>query len=326
MTLSDTLQARLVVEHPQSAKKAWDLITEIFNDNKRSHTIALKAELRSLKLGDLTIDAYFRKIESIATILISLGSPFTSEDVVTFALEGLPDKYENVCGIITHRDPFPDLKTAHSMLTTEEMWLKSKSQSLPVDSSSSSPMVLMAESGTNRRSSTPQVKSWRPCYNFAKGSCRFGDTCKFVHDAQAKSSTTSLWSSSSNANGVSNSQGNTTNKLLAKLLGQLGTSGITCSNNLTPNNVTRPQGTSVPLALNSNLVTYHTTHSPAGFQPRPAHQYSQRVQLLANRALSSRRSSPLAITQQLAHRVLYRSRPNPPYWSNRVTSSIRKWA
>nr|GEU82282.1 hybrid signal transduction histidine kinase M [Tanacetum cinerariifolium] len=34
-TLSDTFQARLVVEHPQSAKKAWDLIIEIFNDNKR---------------------------------------------------------------------------------------------------------------------------------------------------------------------------------------------------------------------------------------------------------------------------------------------------
>ncbi|GJS29429.1 ribonuclease H-like domain-containing protein [Tanacetum coccineum] len=109
---------------------------------------------------------------------IAIGEGITSEDVVTFALEGLPDKYENVCGIITHRDPFLNLKMAHSMLTTEEMWLKYKSQSLPVDSSSSPPMVLMAESGTNHCSSTPQVKSWRPCYNFAKGSCRFGDTFK----------------------------------------------------------------------------------------------------------------------------------------------------
>ncbi|GKD03013.1 hybrid signal transduction histidine kinase M [Tanacetum coccineum] len=121
MILSDTLQARLVVEHPQSAKEACDLITEIFNDNKRSRTIALKAELRSLKLGDLSIDAYFQKIKSIATILRSLISPVTNDDVVTFSLEGLSEKYENVCGIITHREPFPDLKTARSMLTTEEM-------------------------------------------------------------------------------------------------------------------------------------------------------------------------------------------------------------
>nr|GEX20707.1 hybrid signal transduction histidine kinase M [Tanacetum cinerariifolium] len=62
MTLSDTLQAQLVVENPKSAKEAWDLITEIFHDNKCSRTIALKAKLRSLKLGDLRIDAYFRKM------------------------------------------------------------------------------------------------------------------------------------------------------------------------------------------------------------------------------------------------------------------------
>nr|GFB46261.1 hybrid signal transduction histidine kinase M [Tanacetum cinerariifolium] len=129
----------------------------------------MKAELRSLKLVDISIDAFFCKIESIVTMLTSLGSPVSNDDVVTFALKGLPNKYENVCGIITHREPFSDLKTARSMLTTEEMRLKSKSQALPVDSSLSH-MVLLAESCNNRRSSTPQVKSWRPCLNFAKGS------------------------------------------------------------------------------------------------------------------------------------------------------------
>ncbi|GJS54877.1 hypothetical protein Tco_0628239 [Tanacetum coccineum] len=119
-TLLDTLQASLVVECPRSTKEAWDLITDIVKDNKR-------------------------KIESIATILTSLGSPVSSEDVVTFALKGLPDKYDNVCSIIHHRDTFPDLKTTRSMLTTEEMRLKSKSLSLTVDSSSSSPMVLIVK-------------------------------------------------------------------------------------------------------------------------------------------------------------------------------------
>nr|GEY31006.1 ribonuclease H-like domain-containing protein [Tanacetum cinerariifolium] len=62
------------------------------------------------------------------------------------------------------------------MLPIREMRLKSKPLALPVDSSSSYPMVLMAEPGTTRRSSTNQVKSWRPCFNFAKGACWFGDT------------------------------------------------------------------------------------------------------------------------------------------------------
>nr|GEW87631.1 ribonuclease H-like domain-containing protein [Tanacetum cinerariifolium] len=99
-----------------------------------------------------------------------------SEDVVTFALDGLPDKYDQVCGIMHHKDTFPDLKTTRSMLFTEEMRLKSKSLSLPVDFSSSSPLVLMAELGTNRRPSSPQVKSWWPCYNFSKVASRFDGT------------------------------------------------------------------------------------------------------------------------------------------------------
>nr|GEU94068.1 hybrid signal transduction histidine kinase M [Tanacetum cinerariifolium] len=78
-------------------------------------------ELRSLKLADLSIDAYFRKIESIATIVTSLGSPISNDDFVTIALEGFPDKYANVSGIIIHQEPFLDLKIARSMLTTEDI-------------------------------------------------------------------------------------------------------------------------------------------------------------------------------------------------------------
>ncbi|GJW00606.1 hypothetical protein Tco_1555857 [Tanacetum coccineum] len=45
--------------------KHGDLLSEIVKDNKRSRTNALKAELRALKLGDQTMEAYFQKIESI---------------------------------------------------------------------------------------------------------------------------------------------------------------------------------------------------------------------------------------------------------------------
>ncbi|GKA73728.1 ribonuclease H-like domain-containing protein [Tanacetum coccineum] len=124
----------MVVAHPKSAKDAWDLITDIVKDNKRSRTSALKAELRSIKLGDLSMEAYFRKIESIVTILTSLDSPVNDEDVVHHALEGLSDKYDQVCGIMQHKGTFLDLKTARSMLITKEMRLKSKSLALPARS------------------------------------------------------------------------------------------------------------------------------------------------------------------------------------------------
>nr|GEY95740.1 hybrid signal transduction histidine kinase M [Tanacetum cinerariifolium] len=182
-----------------------------YRDCKRQHTgsrtIALKAKLRSIKLGDLSIDAYFRKIESIDTILTSHGSLVNSKDAVTLALEGC----DNVCGIINHWEHFLNLKIARSMLTTQEMRLKSKSQSLPVDSFSSSPMVLMAESGTNRRPSNPQAI-----------------TLLKAHVGLV-------------------TRGITTNDLLVKLLGQLENMGIigSGSNTLAHSNVNG--GTTVPL-------------------------------------------------------------------------------
>ncbi|GJZ10266.1 hypothetical protein Tco_0545025 [Tanacetum coccineum] len=73
----------------------------------------------------------------------------TSDDVVTFALEGLPARYENISTIIAHRDSFPDLKTIRSMLTTEEMRKKSRAKHTLVDDTSSLLMVLLENSGPN---------------------------------------------------------------------------------------------------------------------------------------------------------------------------------
>ncbi|GJT87207.1 ribonuclease H-like domain-containing protein [Tanacetum coccineum] len=51
---------------------------------------------------------------------------------------------------------------------------------------SSSHMVFVAGSSNNSRSSsTAQGKSWKPCFNFVKGNYQFGDSCRYVHDANA---------------------------------------------------------------------------------------------------------------------------------------------
>ncbi|GKB35849.1 ribonuclease H-like domain-containing protein [Tanacetum coccineum] len=140
------------------------------------------------------MEAYFTKIELLVTILTCHHSPVNDNDVVH------------------HKDTFLDLKTARSMLITEEMRLKSRSHSLPVDSSSSSPMVLMAQSSTNRRPLNSQVKSWRPCFNFAKGFCRFGSDCKYVCNQNARNTTI----------GGSKQFTSTTDELLVKILDKVG--------------------------------------------------------------------------------------------------------
>nr|GEX07902.1 hybrid signal transduction histidine kinase M [Tanacetum cinerariifolium] len=76
-----------------------------------------------------------------------------NDDVGTFALEGLPSNYETISTVIVSREPFPDLKTVRSLLTTHEMRVKSRVQNPLVDATSASPMVLLAKFNTSARCS-----------------------------------------------------------------------------------------------------------------------------------------------------------------------------
>nr|GFA62067.1 hypothetical protein [Tanacetum cinerariifolium] len=114
--------------------------------------MALKAELRNLKLRDLSIDGYFQKIESIFLVLNGLGSPLSNDDVVTFTLEGLPSTYETIPTVIVR------FKTLLLML----------------------PLLLPSNTSARRGPSLEKVNN--PCWSFAKGSCRFGDACKYLHN------------------------------------------------------------------------------------------------------------------------------------------------
>ncbi|GJZ95752.1 ribonuclease H-like domain-containing protein [Tanacetum coccineum] len=211
-TLSDSLRARIVVACPKSAKEAWSLISDIVKDNKRSRTNTLKAELRSIKLGDQSMESYFQKINSIVNILTSLDAHVNEEDVVHYSLEGLSDTYNQVCGYMHWKDTFPDLKVVRSLLIAEEMRLKSKVLASPMDSSS--PMAFVAGSSKNSHpSSMAQGKSWKPCFNFAKGNCRYGDSCRYVHDANAR-----VPNATSGFNKGCGTSENSTNDLLNKLL------------------------------------------------------------------------------------------------------------
>nr|GEX12510.1 hypothetical protein [Tanacetum cinerariifolium] len=93
------LRDLIVVARPKSAKEAWSLISDIVKDNKRSCTNTLKADL---------------------------DARVNEEDVVHYALEGLLDTYNQVCGYMHWKDTFPDLKAVRSLLIAEEMRLKSK--------------------------------------------------------------------------------------------------------------------------------------------------------------------------------------------------------
>ncbi|PWA92304.1 hybrid signal transduction histidine kinase M [Artemisia annua] len=207
LTCSEVIVGRLVKANPKTALDAWTFLENRFLDNKRTKTVALRGELRLLTMGDMSVDAYFAKIESIATLLADLGSPMHDDDLVTYALHGLSDRFAHVAGIIAHRDPFPNLDTVRSMVTTEDLRLKHKTTPSNDPTHSSAPTVLLAATATRdskprdiRASSSPNV-----CRHFARtGLCKWGTGCRFVHGnaSQNNANITQrdiLWSSNSSS-------------------------------------------------------------------------------------------------------------------------------
>ncbi|GKB61777.1 hybrid signal transduction histidine kinase M, partial [Tanacetum coccineum] len=131
LTLSPSLQRRFIKINPKTALAAWEKVEALFQENKRTRTVALKGELRMIQMDNLTAEEYFSKIDSIITLLNDLGSDVNEDDVATYVINGLSDKYGSLAQIIAHKDPFLNLATVRSMVTTEEMRLRSKPSNMP---------------------------------------------------------------------------------------------------------------------------------------------------------------------------------------------------
>nr|GEU47429.1 hybrid signal transduction histidine kinase M [Tanacetum cinerariifolium] len=150
LTLSHSRQKWFIKINPTTARDAWERVEKLFQDNKRTRTVTLKGELRMLHMGDQSTDEYFSKINSLVTLLSDLRSDVSKDDVVTYAINGLSDKYGSLAQIIAHKDPFPDLATMLSMVSTEEMRLRSKSPIQQTNMNASAPQVLFAASNIPR--------------------------------------------------------------------------------------------------------------------------------------------------------------------------------
>nr|GEW99623.1 hypothetical protein [Tanacetum cinerariifolium] len=111
LTLSPSLQKWFIKINLTTARDAWERVKKLFQDNKRTRMVALKGELRMLHMGDQSADEYCSKIDSLVTLLSDLGSD----------------------------DPFPDLATMRSMVSTEEMRPQSKSPIQPTNMTASAP-------------------------------------------------------------------------------------------------------------------------------------------------------------------------------------------
>ncbi|PWA73498.1 hypothetical protein CTI12_AA260180 [Artemisia annua] len=186
------LKAHIEGSSTSSTDPEWikqdDLVKDLFHDNKDARAITLDSDLRSIKLGNLTINAYCTKIRAMADQLAKLGEKVSDKNLVMYALNGLDARYKGIARLICHSQPLPTFENARNMLLLEESSLQESAvQGSNYDSSSSSPTVLMATK-TDSKGTHPKTQSLpQLCNHFNKGSCKFGDRCKFIHDHRNRS-------------------------------------------------------------------------------------------------------------------------------------------
>ncbi|PWA83117.1 hybrid signal transduction histidine kinase M [Artemisia annua] len=186
-SLCESLQEQ-VVSTSGYAKALWDHLKYLFHDNKDARAINLDNELRSIKIGSMSINNYCTKIKSMADRLTNLGSPVSEKNLVIYAVNGLDSRFATIVKIIHHREPLPTFETTPNMLLLEESTLNEQGgSSSTFDSSPSLPTILVATNSLSPKGNrnTPSTKASnlpQLCNHFNKGSCKFGDRCKFIHD------------------------------------------------------------------------------------------------------------------------------------------------
>ncbi|GJX99765.1 hybrid signal transduction histidine kinase M [Tanacetum coccineum] len=190
-SLCDSLQEQ-VVTTPGNAKKLWDHLKDLFHDNKDDRVINLDNELRSIKIEKMTVNEYCTKIRSMANMLKNLRGDVSDKNLVLYRVNDLDSRFATLVGIIRHRETFPSFATTRNMLLLKESsFNESTDASTTFESSSSSPTILMAStsSDTKGNTNTPSksINNLQLCNHFFRGTCKFGDRCKFVHDYRNKS-------------------------------------------------------------------------------------------------------------------------------------------
>ena len=135
-----------------TSREVWLRLENFFRDKKKARAVQLNHKLRTQEIGDLSIHAYCQELKSIADLMANVDAPVSEKTLVTYLLNGLNEKYDNIINVIKHRQAFPTLEQARSMLILEEERLgKPKKVPSHKDESSSSPKVLAAVSTTEQK-------------------------------------------------------------------------------------------------------------------------------------------------------------------------------
>ncbi|XP_010445253.1 PREDICTED: uncharacterized protein LOC104727890 [Camelina sativa] len=95
-----------------SARDIWVRIENQFCNNKKARAIPLDNDLRTLQIGDQSIQVYCQKLKSLSDLLANVDAPVSDRTLVMYILNGLNGKFDYIINVIKHKDPFPSFESA----------------------------------------------------------------------------------------------------------------------------------------------------------------------------------------------------------------------
>lgn len=136
-----------------SARQAWVNLHNLFQVNKEARALQLENDLRNISLGNMSITEYCTKIKTIADLLSNIDSPVSDRNLVTYTVNGLPQRWESVPLHIRLQRPPPSwVETRAILLGEETRLLSSRHTDNNHFDTTSSPTVLQAgQHSGNRR-------------------------------------------------------------------------------------------------------------------------------------------------------------------------------
>lgn len=153
----------------EHAYQVWEVLEHCFNSISRTHIHDLKWQLYSITKTS-TFEAYFDSIKQLAYKSAAVGAPVYEEDLVFYALHGLPPEFDPLRTALMAKVGDITFEELITLVNGEEMHKNRTSSSVNTDASTS---VFVAQksnlSGASSFSQPVQQQSQFPHYVSSKG-------------------------------------------------------------------------------------------------------------------------------------------------------------
>ncbi|XP_010495521.1 PREDICTED: uncharacterized protein LOC104772628 [Camelina sativa] len=135
-----------------TSRDIWLRIENQFRNNKDARVMKIDNDLRTMEIGDMSIQTYCQSLKSLADLLSNLDAPVNERNLVMYMLNGLNEKFDN---IINSR-----LKKAHKTIASHT-----------AHASSPTALVTTSNNSQNQQHQTQQRNNrpWRRNNRFNKG-------------------------------------------------------------------------------------------------------------------------------------------------------------